>query len=244
MRDEIRAALPDIVEPHPQNMCYATLFRFTETPSKEDYAELDSIVAFYEDMSLLTFTPTLYEYGYGTLRQTDGERKPIYQWTPLPRWILRRGLRYGPDADLENKESELWARIKEGWDIQIDVWCIDGVWWLGRDEPTYKLMDTLLLALNRVWIHCKNMEALMECRNRIGVNYFTHHNDPATLTSSNWIWCYPGTMAGKHSVCVLPESQDLLLDMFDKAGAVCSEYLPRKFYTKPFGEKGGLKAIV
>ena len=233
IRGAVRAGVRDMKEPHPQDICHATLFRLTDAPSPAMTAWFDSLHDRYAGVELLQFVPRRWEYGFGTWRQTDRERKIVLSWSSAPRWILHRGLGDGPDARLENDERRIRALVSEGWDVEVDLWKMDDGWWLGHDAPTAKLSDISVLEVPQVWAHCKNLEALqaLQATRESGkIHYFTHDTDPATLTSRNWIWCFPGRIVGKGSVCVMPERTGLRAPEICMAGAVCSDYKPSAFY--------------
>jgi hypothetical protein len=225
VRDKIRGAFPDAVEPHPQDICHATLFRFTSKPTAEDHALLDQLVEKYRNVTLATLTPDVWNVGYGTWLQRIHTAVSFYA---VPRWILHRGLKAGPNPALENEESELWARIQEGWDVEVDVWVQDGVFWLGHDRPTTILKNMGLLLSPKVWIHAKNLEAVAALPSY--THYFVHDKDPATLTSKGVIWCYPGNCVEKKpAVIVLPERVGFKFPMLANYSAVCSDFLPSAF---------------
>ena len=228
IRNRIRATLNGLVEPHPQDICHATLFRFHTEPTLEDRALLEELVATYAGTPLLTFVPRIWEFGYGTWLQTT--RMPLSSWTAHPRWILHRGLIDGPASGPENDEPTLWGRVATGWDVEVDVWYVDGLWWLGHDAPTAILKNKELLTHPRVWLHCKNLEAVGQMP--AGAHYFIHDTDPATLTSQGYVWCYPGNLVQHpRSVVVLPERANLRLPLLETQGAVCSDYVPAHFST-------------
>lgn len=227
LRNELRAiCIDELVEPHPQDIYHSTLFRFTEEPTKEDILWLDSFVLKYKNVELCTMRPDTWEFGYGTWTQKNRERIIKSQWNAKPPlWILHRGLMNGPDKTLENKESELWKRLQDGWDIEIDLWYKNNVIWLGHDEPTDLLQDKRLLNSNRVWIHCKNIEMLQYMtEQRPGAPFFSHNVDEAVLTSNGYIWCYPGFQAGIHSIIVMPERVPSIQFDSSTIGGICSDY--------------------
>jgi hypothetical protein len=227
LRDELRALCPDeMVEPHPQDICHSTLFRFTEEPTSDDIALLDVIVAKYRDLGLTAMHADKWEFGYGTWTQKDSERIVAAKWPAKPpHWILHRGLMNGPDSENENKEELLWKRLSEGWDIEVDVWLVDGRLWLGHDKPTDLLRDVRLLEVSRAWIHCKNIPMLQYMTEKNpGAPFFSHDTDDAVLTSNGYIWCYPGFQAGRQSIVVMPERvPDVKFDISLLRG-VCSDY--------------------
>jgi hypothetical protein len=108
MRQNFRSELNGIVEPHPQDIYHATLFRFTEEPSEGDYQFTSDLVKKYWNKDLYTFVPETWEYGFGTWLQK--ERKVVLSWPANPLWILHRGLSNGPvkDSSLENNETRLF----------------------------------------------------------------------------------------------------------------------------------------
>jgi hypothetical protein len=226
IRQKIRETCASIVEPHPQDICHTTLFRFTRPPTPEILALLDTVVERFKTTSLTHLQPTVWEYGYGTWLQKA--RTVCAAWRAAPRWILHRGLREGPDLTRENVEALLWQRLEEGWDVEVDVWRVDGIWWIGHDRPSNRLQNSTLLLHPRAWIHCKNLEAVGAMPP--SSNYFVHDNDPATLTSQGFLWCYPGQKANFHKcVVVLPERIGWRLSTFETVNAVCSDYLPCEF---------------
>ena len=58
--------------------------------------------------------------------------------------ISHRGNINGKNTHLENSEEYIEKAIREGFDCEIDVWFINGVYWLGHDEPQYKTSKEFL----------------------------------------------------------------------------------------------------
>jgi hypothetical protein len=232
LRDKIREKCEGIVEPHPQDICHSTLFRFHTKPTQKMLELIEDIVTAYKDVPLLTFVPKVWEYGFGTWTQVDSQRRVIESWPVNPKWICHRALKNGPNKELENKESEIVARLNEGWNVEIDVWYIDEEWWLGHDKPVNRLCDTKILIHPRVWVHCKHLSSLERCIQLGNIHCFTHDSDEATLTSKNYIWCYPGNILKDNSVCVMPERNNFNISDIYKCEYVCSDYLPERFYNK------------
>jgi len=232
LRDQIRQTCEGIVEPHLQDICHSTLFRFHTAPTPEILGVVEEIVSAYTDVPLLTFIPRVWEYGFGTWTQIDSQRRIVDSWPANPGWICHRALKNGPTPHLENKESEILDRLREGWGVEIDVWYLDGKWWLGHDKATDLLLDKSILTHPRVWVHCKHLPAVERCIQQGTIHCFTHDSDEATLTSKQYIWCYPGNILGKKSVCVMPERHNFTIDDICMAEYVCSDYLPERFYKK------------
>lgn len=232
IRDTIRKRITDIKEPHPQDIYHSTLFRYTKRLENTEFEDeqhwLTDLVNEYADKDILEFIPARWEYGFGTWRQIESERKVLLSWAAHPRWILHRGLMYGPDKRMENNEDMLRKRIEDGWNVEIDIWYVDAKLMLGHDGPTVELRDETLLEHRNTWVHCKNLDAAAYCNTKPNIHFFVHDTDMAVLTSKGYIWCYPGNKAGPTSVCVLPE----LVGITDTSdvSAVCSDYLPIVFY--------------
>lgn len=141
------------------------------------------------------------------------------------KYIAHRGNINGP-SELENHPKHILAALMAGYDVEVDVWLVDGEWMLGHDEPTYQT-NKMFLRLKGLWCHAKNFEALDGLRS-IGVeNFFWHQKDDFTLTSSGYVWTYPGQPVNFRSIIVMPE---LCRDKFeiDKSiytYGICSDYV-------------------
>ncbi|KKM93191.1 hypothetical protein LCGC14_1210860 [marine sediment metagenome] len=134
--------------------------------------------------------------------------------------IAHRGNINGPNIMDENKPSYIEDAIDQGYDVEIDVWLLDGKYYLGHDEPSY-VVGLEFLGMKSLWIHCKNYEALQDLSQR-DLNVFFHTDEDYVLTSKNYIWAYPGKLGNKHTICVMPEWGDYSIDGF---AGVCSDYI-------------------
>jgi hypothetical protein len=137
--------------------------------------------------------------------------------------ISHRGNIKGKIVEKENYPEYIDEAIKAGFDVEIDIWMIEGVLYLGHDKPQYGILQLWLnQRYGKLWIHCKNIEA-MEWFNAIGgFNYFWHEEDTVTLTSKNYIWAYPGKQPIKRSIAVMPEIYN---DDVSECIGVCSDYI-------------------
>lgn len=102
--------------------------------------------------------------------------------------ISHRGNLAGRQIDRENSPSYIEEAVSAGFDVEVDIWRVDGNLFLGHDLPQYKT-DVSFLRKNPLWCHAKNIEALKELLN-LGLHCFWHDVDVYTLTSKNEIWCY------------------------------------------------------
>ncbi len=139
--------------------------------------------------------------------------------------ISHRGNTNGKFESYENEPAYIDKAISEGFDVEIDVWMVEGQLFLGHDIPQYGItQDFLNKRYERLWIHCKNIEA-MEWFNMIGgFNYFWHEEDTLTLTSKGYMWVYPGKQPVVGSIAVMPEIHN---DNLDNCIGICSDYIER-----------------
>ena len=122
--------------------------------------------------------------------------------------ISHRGNINGNQPNQENHPDYIWKAIREGFDVEIDVWYVNGKIKLGHDVPQYDFpIELLENYYNKLWIHCKNLEAVSKLNkfDKIGtrLNYFWHQNDDVTLTSKGYIWAYPNIQC-ENSIAVMP----------------------------------------
>jgi len=140
--------------------------------------------------------------------------------------ISHRGNINGRFESYENEPTYIDKAISDGYDVEIDVWFIDGNLFLGHDNPQYGVdFRWFRDRLSKLWIHCKNIEAInffRECQ--YNFNYFWHENDTITLTSLNYIWAYIGKQPIEKSIAVMPEINN---DDLTKCIGVCSDYIER-----------------
>jgi hypothetical protein len=139
--------------------------------------------------------------------------------------IAHRGLVKGPDKILENTPKQIEFAIKEGFDCEVDIWSIDNVYYLGHDDPEYRI-DKDFLSNPHLWLHAKNIEAL-DRLSLTSFNFFWHQNDDYTLTSHRYIWTYPGKSMSRHSIMVMPEWQNSSFsNLYDQnCYGICSDYV-------------------
>jgi len=145
-------------------------------------------------------------------------------WRLLSNMILvsHRGNISGPNKERENEQSYIQEALNLGYDVEIDVWG-DKNLWLGHDEPQYQV-DLKFIAknFNKLWIHCKNIEALDIVGNFKTLNFFWHENDDYTLTSKNFVWTYPGKRVSNKSVLVVDDAREY---GGPPCFGLCSDYL-------------------
>lgn len=143
--------------------------------------------------------------------------------------IAHRGLLNGPNTSLENKPEEI-MKACQLFDCEIDVRYLNGNWWLGHDNPYYKI-DPEFLNNPKLWIHCKNLDAVKQIHEIFPKsNYFWHNEDLITITSHGMWWQYSSLnyAIGKMSVVLMPEIHDFKINGIENAYGVCTDY-PTKY---------------
>jgi hypothetical protein len=138
------------------------------------------------------------------------------------KYIAHRGNLNGPNPLLENKPDYLNTALGLGYDVEADVWFIDGKFFLGHDRPDYEI-DIQYLVNSKIWAHAKNIEALHEMLKYKSINCFWHQEDDYTVTSKGIIWSYPGKETAGKSVCVMPESVNF--DCAFKSEWICTDFV-------------------
>lgn len=135
-------------------------------------------------------------------------------------FISHRGNLNGTNSDRENSPSYIEEALNQGFDVEVDVWFVDGKFYLGHDSPQYET-DYKFLVNEKLWCHAKNIEALLEMKKYV-IHYFWHEKDTVTLTSKNYVWAYPTKTFIENTIAVLPELFD---SEIKKCKGVCSDLI-------------------
>jgi hypothetical protein len=137
-------------------------------------------------------------------------------------YISHRGNLKGRNVERENQPEYIDEAINAGFDVEIDMWWVDGKTYLGHDGPQYEVDDKWLShRADKLWVHCKNVELLNWVRSTI-LHYFWHEEDTLTLTSKQYVWVYPGKQPVIGSIAVMPEIHN---DKIKKCAGVCSDFV-------------------
>lgn len=118
--------------------------------------------------------------------------------------ISHRGNTNGRNPEKENDPDYINETLNKNYDVEIDVWNIDGKWYLGHDEPQY-IIEYDFITNKNFWIHAKNGDAFYEILKNHALNVFWHTTENWILTSKKYIWTYPNKYLYPNSICVLPE---------------------------------------
>jgi hypothetical protein len=140
--------------------------------------------------------------------------------------ISHRGNLGGRIPERENHPDYIDEAITLGYDVEIDLWFVEGKFMLGHDEPQYEVYtEWLYQRSDKVWIHCKNIKAFEFFNffhHKQDIHYFWHEEDTVTLTSKGYIWAYPGKQPIKNSIAVMPEIHN---EEITHCKGVCSDYI-------------------
>ena len=140
--------------------------------------------------------------------------------------ISHRGNMGGKNPATENSPEQIDKALAAGYDVEVDVWFINGELHLGHNGPDY-LVDLAFFKkrIHSLWIHCKNIEAFLYFYQYPFVfNYFWHENDKIAFTSLRYIWAFPRNQPMRNSIAVMPEWHD---DDVSQALGVCTDYPER-----------------
>jgi hypothetical protein len=141
--------------------------------------------------------------------------------------ISHRGNLDGRDLSRENNPAAIEDAIKKGFDVEVDLRVIEKKFYLGHDSPETLIEESFLDELSQnLWLHCKNIEALENSIIRQW-HCFYHESDKYTLTSKNYVWCFPG-MISNHpkSIVVLPENvYEGRLDKYGEFYSICTDFV-------------------
>lgn len=143
--------------------------------------------------------------------------------------ISHRANLNGPDPKAENTFNSILKSIDMGFDVEIDVWYEKDVLYIGHDYDKKKfhknILDFLLGHCYKLWVHCKNIDALIYLLKFKELNVFGHDNDNYVLTSKHNMFCVPGYPSNKGAVIVMPEMVPVYNPSdFNNCYGVCTDY--------------------
>lgn len=137
--------------------------------------------------------------------------------------ISHRGNTIGPDKEKENTELYIQKALDKGFYVEIDVWFINNMFYLGHDRPEYETSVNFLLN-DKLIVHAKTPKTLDELLT-YNIHCFYHTIEEVVLTSLNWQWTYPTGRLNKNSIIVVPEMYNIKFDNYKHIKGVCSDYV-------------------
>ena len=141
--------------------------------------------------------------------------------------ISHRGNIIGPNSSRENAPSYIDTAISAGYDVEIDLRYINDKFYLGHDTPDYEVSETWIKKRKeKLWIHCKNLDAASILSKMDNVKFFCHSSDSYVLTSNNYIWVHDLKM-NIDNRCIIPllSSEDILKYDGNIVYAICTDYI-------------------
>ncbi len=147
-------------------------------------------------------------------------------------FISHRGNIDGRKIELENSPAYIDMAIKQGYQVEIDIWWKDGNFFLGHDSPNFLInWEWIESRVSILWLHCKNIGAIEELsllfKTNKEINFFWHENDVLTMTSLNYLWVYPGKQVVNNSIAVMPE---LYNESTTGCVGICSDFIKKYRY--------------
>jgi len=136
--------------------------------------------------------------------------------------ISHRGNTQGPLPEKENQPLYIRETLALGFDVEIDVWYVDNLFYLGHDSPDYPVTVSFLKQ-DKLWLHAKNHAALIKLLD-LGLHVFSHNIDDVVLTSRGIPWAYPGKPIYK-SICVMPELANYTTEELKSSLGICSDFI-------------------
>jgi hypothetical protein len=141
--------------------------------------------------------------------------------------ISHRGNIFGKNPEKENSPEYIIDALSLGYDVEIDIWYLNGRYFLGHDNPTYEVAKDFINDIkDKSWFHCKNEAALSTIGDDFDqINFFWHESDKYTLTSMGYIWSFPGEKIVKNSIILFPENYPDNKNEILLSSGICSDYI-------------------
>lgn len=137
--------------------------------------------------------------------------------------IAHRGNLHGPNPKRENQPKYLLETLELGYNVEVDVWLLNNIFYLGHDKPEY-IVNERFFENDKVWVHCKNLTALDCLISNPEVHCFGHDKDDFVLTNRSYLWCYPKMqMLTANCIAVMPERVPHW--NLKNCGGICTDYV-------------------
>lgn len=117
--------------------------------------------------------------------------------------IAHRGNYKGRDPLRENTKEYIEEAIVAGYDVEIDVWLLDGKWYLGHDFPKEEI-ELSFMERPQIWTHAKDLRGYVSLYNNPKVHTFWHDKDEFVFTSKGIKWAKCGIHT-HDGIIVMPE---------------------------------------
>ncbi len=213
--------------PYINDICHATLFRWTSQPSTECIEYIQRTLHMWNEAVIANYCASSWTLGFGTYLMNLPHRQDVFTcYTPL--YVCHRGLTQGPSHEHENNLETILMLTQRGIHVECDIWKIGDTLYLGHDLPQTPITLQELQS-QYLWIHAKNKDALeylLYQRNKCGIplRIFWHTTEDYCFTTSLECIVYPGKPLLQDSVFMMPEMTTNLQDIH-RAHSVCSDFV-------------------
>ena len=224
LREAFEKAVIPFEPPYMNDICHATLFRWTTTPTLEMIDYLQKGVDQWSECILAEMTPYKWSFGHGSLRMFTEENTELATfWAPEK--IAHRGLINGANHTIENSMTTVTEWCRQGRSSEIDIWWHREAFWIGHDEPREPVSPEFLHS-EYLWIHAKNPEGfyhLQKLSNEKGwgLRIFYHTDEDYALTTTGETIILPGLPDVEGWTYMMPEMGFVIPTI---AGKICSDY--------------------
>jgi hypothetical protein len=142
--------------------------------------------------------------------------------------ISHRGNINGRIEEAENSIPYISDTMSLGYDVEIDIWYINNILYLGHDGPQYKTdLNWLLRNMERLWIHCKDFSSLNYLI-KYPLRVFYHEKENQTIINQcNLIWSHDLSNISQNSIIPLLNLNEIQSYDFSKKDVygVCSDFV-------------------
>ena len=224
LREAFEKAVIPFEPPYMNDICHATLFRWTTTPTLEMIDYLQKGVDQWSECILAEMIPYKWSFGHGSLRMFTEENTELATfWSPEK--IAHRGLINGANHTIENSMTTVTEWCRQGRSSEIDIWWHREAFWIGHDEPREPVSPEFLRS-EYLWIHAKNPEGfyhLQKLSNEKGwgLRIFYHTDEDYALTTTGETIILPGLPDVEGWTYMMPEMGFVIPTI---AGKICSDY--------------------
>jgi len=138
--------------------------------------------------------------------------------------ISNRGNTWHENGSETENEPNFVAAALERFNVKIDVWMVDNEFYLGNDNPQYKIDESFLLN-NRLWCQARNNEALIAMQTMNVLNCFSYNENNSIITPSGFTWVSVNNQSKKSlrpKIIFMPED---LFHINTKVAGICCNYV-------------------
>jgi hypothetical protein len=228
VRNQLREAFEKAVIPfepaYINDICHATLFRWTSKPTQEIIDYIQKGIDNWSECILAEISPYRWSLGYGSFRMFSQEIIELTSfWTPQK--IAHRGLIDGPNHENENSITTITEWCRQGRASEIDIWWHNEAFWIGHDKPREQVSPEFLHS-EYLWIHAKNPSGLYHLQKLSnekgwGLRIFYHTDEDYVLTTTGDTIIYPGLPDMEGWTYMMPEAEHVIPTV---AAKICSDY--------------------